>query len=168
MNGWPLPPRNTAIRGDRAFISARDYIDFAPWTKLPTHFLHWRFPRADAYTNSPPGHPNSLRLRPSKLNHRRQETRRCLHADRLTPCLHTAWTCNSLHSSRRKKLASLLFSHRDIILTRASSFCPSLTPRSWRRIFASARRVISWSLSRWLPSSLIPGRSRVSGWKSRL
>lgn len=68
MSGWPLPPRTRAIRGNGAFVSDPDSLDFAPGTKIPSHFLHWRFPRAEAYMISPPGHPYSLRLRPSKLN----------------------------------------------------------------------------------------------------
>ncbi len=35
---------------------------------LPAHFTHWRFPAAESYTVSPPGHPDTLRLSPSRLN----------------------------------------------------------------------------------------------------
>ena len=45
-----------------------DSLQFAAGSKLPPHFVHWRFPVGDSYTISPPGHPNTLRLRPSKLN----------------------------------------------------------------------------------------------------
>jgi hypothetical protein len=35
---------------------------------LPLHFAHWRIPDAAAYTISPSGHENTLRLLPSLLN----------------------------------------------------------------------------------------------------
>lgn len=70
MQGWSLPAAETSIAGSWGgpFISSPDAIDFVPGSALPLHFLHWRFPRADAYSISPPGHENSLRLKPSKLN----------------------------------------------------------------------------------------------------
>jgi hypothetical protein len=43
-------------------------LQFAPGSKIPSHFVHWRFPFGDSYTISPKGHPNTLRLKPSKLN----------------------------------------------------------------------------------------------------
>ncbi|KAK6956803.1 hypothetical protein Daesc_002083 [Daldinia eschscholtzii] len=45
-----------------------DIIDFEPGSTLPAHFTHWRFPISESYTISPQGHPNTLRLSPSKLN----------------------------------------------------------------------------------------------------
>lgn len=45
-----------------------DDIDFVPGTSLPAHLTFWRPPIADSYTISPLGHPNTLRLTPSKLN----------------------------------------------------------------------------------------------------
>lgn len=45
-----------------------DDVDFAPDSTLPTHFTHWRFPIETSYTISPPGHPKTLRLTPSRLN----------------------------------------------------------------------------------------------------
>ncbi|EKG13464.1 Glycoside hydrolase family 43 [Macrophomina phaseolina MS6] len=68
MEGWPLPPPDHSIAGTDPFISSPDIVDFEPGSALPLHFLHWRFPRADAYEISPPGHDYSLRLKPSKLN----------------------------------------------------------------------------------------------------
>ncbi|KAF2136174.1 glycoside hydrolase family 43 protein [Aplosporella prunicola CBS 121167] len=68
MEGWTFPPSDTAIPGNGPFISSPDAVDFDPGSDLPLHFLHWRFPQADAYAVSPPGHPNSLRLKPSTLN----------------------------------------------------------------------------------------------------
>lgn len=35
---------------------------------MPPHFVHWRPPVGDSYTISPEDHPNTLRLKPSKLN----------------------------------------------------------------------------------------------------
>lgn len=35
---------------------------------MPLHFTHWRAPVAGKYTISPPGHPDTLELRPSRLN----------------------------------------------------------------------------------------------------
>lgn len=51
-----------------AFITAPDSIDFAPGSTLPLHFAYWRIPDAAAYTISPAGHENTLRLLPSLLN----------------------------------------------------------------------------------------------------
>ncbi|KAL1630195.1 hypothetical protein SLS54_001055 [Diplodia seriata] len=68
MSGWPFPSADGAIPEASPLISSPDVVDFAPETALPLHFLHWRFPRADAYAISPPGRENSLRLKPSKLN----------------------------------------------------------------------------------------------------
>ncbi|KAH8103080.1 arabinofuranosidase [Cristinia sonorae] len=68
MNGWPMPPPNKHIDGDGPFIAEGDDVDFAPGSKLPAHFTHWRFPNATQFTVSPPGHPNTLRLTPSWLN----------------------------------------------------------------------------------------------------
>ncbi|KAJ7217123.1 arabinofuranosidase [Mycena pura] len=48
--------------------SKGDGIDFAPKTTIPLHWAHWRIPDPMAYTVSPPGHENSLRLLPSLLN----------------------------------------------------------------------------------------------------
>ncbi|OCL02904.1 glycoside hydrolase family 43 protein [Glonium stellatum] len=68
MSGWPLPPTDTGIGGSGPFITAPDDLDFAPGTEIPAHLLYWRFPVGDSYTVSSPGHPNTLRLKPSKLN----------------------------------------------------------------------------------------------------
>ncbi len=52
----------------RPFADAADYITFPPGSRLPIHFIHWRIPINGSYTVSPAGHPNTLRLSPSKLN----------------------------------------------------------------------------------------------------
>lgn len=49
-------------------ITEGDDIDFAPGSSLPAHFTYWRFPVPDSFAVSPPGHPNTLRLKPSVLN----------------------------------------------------------------------------------------------------
>ncbi|KAJ7766800.1 arabinofuranosidase [Mycena metata] len=64
----PTLPLRPQIRGDGAFITAPDSIDFASDSQLPLHFTHWRIPDPAAYTISPPGHGNTLRLLPSVLN----------------------------------------------------------------------------------------------------
>ncbi|OJD40207.1 xylosidase : arabinofuranosidase [Diplodia corticola] len=66
--GWPFPSANGAIAEAGPLISSPDVVDFAPGTALPPHFLHWRFPRADAYTISPSEHEHTLRLKASRLN----------------------------------------------------------------------------------------------------
>ncbi|KAJ7927967.1 arabinofuranosidase [Mycena leptocephala] len=66
--GGPTLPLRPHIRGDGAFITAPDSIDFTPKSNLPLHFAHWRIPDAAAYTISPSGHENTLRLLPSLLN----------------------------------------------------------------------------------------------------
>ncbi len=68
MSGWPLPPQTREIPGSGPFVQDPDIIDFPPGSAIPPHFLHWRFPPKDAFAVSPHGHPNTLRLRPSKSN----------------------------------------------------------------------------------------------------
>ncbi|KAI5866304.1 glycoside hydrolase family 43 protein [Durotheca rogersii] len=68
MSGWEFPIEDLEIDGPGPFISEGDVVDFEPGSELPAHFTHWRFPIADSYAVSPPGHPNTLRLNPSKLN----------------------------------------------------------------------------------------------------
>lgn len=68
MSGWPLPPRSKEITGSGPFVEAPDIIDFPAHSKIPAHFLYWRFPPAGAFVVSPPGHPNTLQLSPSTSN----------------------------------------------------------------------------------------------------
>lgn len=68
INGWALPPENKDIGGTGPFIDEGDDIDFAPGSELPAHFTYWRYPDPDKFSVSPEGHPNTLRLSPSKLN----------------------------------------------------------------------------------------------------
>lgn len=68
VNGWALPPENKDIGGSGPFIDEGDDIDFAPGSELPAHFTYWRYPDPAKFSISPEGHPNTLRLSPSKLN----------------------------------------------------------------------------------------------------
>ncbi|TFK27128.1 arabinofuranosidase [Coprinopsis marcescibilis] len=67
FSGWRMPQVRD-IRGEGPYIAEGDDIDFAPGTKLPAHFTNWRFPPQDAFAISPPGRPNTLRIKPSRLN----------------------------------------------------------------------------------------------------
>ncbi|CAA7260874.1 unnamed protein product [Cyclocybe aegerita] len=68
MSGWAFPPVNKNIDGEGPFINEGDNIDFGPGSKIPAHFTYWRFPITDSFTISPPDHPNTLRVKPSRLN----------------------------------------------------------------------------------------------------
>ncbi|POS79189.1 beta-xylosidase [Diaporthe helianthi] len=68
VNGWALPAVNKEIGGSGPFIDQGDDVDFAPGSALPAHFTYWRYPNQDSFAVSPDGHPNTLRLSPSKLN----------------------------------------------------------------------------------------------------
>ncbi|KAJ9151208.1 Beta-xylosidase [Pleurostoma richardsiae] len=68
MSGWQLPPAKKDIRGIGPFITEGDDVDFAPGSTLPAHFTYWRYPNPASFAVSPDGHPNTLRLLPSKLN----------------------------------------------------------------------------------------------------
>ncbi|KAH7135938.1 xylosidase : arab-like proteininofuranosidase [Dendryphion nanum] len=69
MRGWQLP-RNTRKLPGTGHIATDgdDDLQFRPKSKIPSHFIYWRPPIQESYTISPPGHPNTLRLTPSKLN----------------------------------------------------------------------------------------------------
>ncbi|KAH6695505.1 xylosidase/arabinosidase [Plectosphaerella plurivora] len=64
----PLPARNTDIPGNGHFINSPDIVDFAPGSKIPSHFLWWRSRDDSLFEVSPAGHPNSLRISPSAIN----------------------------------------------------------------------------------------------------
>ena len=68
MSGWALPKRTREIRGSGPFVGDADVIDFHPGSRMPAHFVHWRFPPRDAFAVSPRGHPNTLRICPSVAN----------------------------------------------------------------------------------------------------
>lgn len=52
----------------RPFITEGDHITFPSGSTLPAHFTYWRYPNPDSFHISPPGHANTLELRPSSLN----------------------------------------------------------------------------------------------------
>ncbi|THY50312.1 xylosidase : arabinofuranosidase [Aureobasidium pullulans] len=64
----PLPAVNKNIRGSGAFVKDPDYYKFSPGSSIPSHFSYWRFPKTEDYAVSPKGHPNALRLLPSRSN----------------------------------------------------------------------------------------------------
>ncbi|TFY73238.1 hypothetical protein EWM64_g10774, partial [Hericium alpestre] len=64
----PLPPQKKGIKGSGNWAGADDDINFPPHSSLPIHFVHNRYPDPAAYTVSPSGHANTLRLTPSVLN----------------------------------------------------------------------------------------------------
>ncbi|GKT44075.1 non-reducing end alpha-L-arabinofuranosidase [Colletotrichum spaethianum] len=72
MNGWKMPSYNLEVEGPGPWVSLGevqgDDIKFAPNSTIPAHLTHWRYPIENSYAISPPGHPNTLRLAPSKLN----------------------------------------------------------------------------------------------------
>lgn len=69
MRGWQLPRIIQNLPGDGPYVTeGDDNLQFAPGSKMPPHFVHWRFPIGDSYTISPEGHSNTLRLKPSRLN----------------------------------------------------------------------------------------------------
>lgn len=67
MSG-PLPPPNSDIRGGGHWHDEPDKVDFPPASNLPMHFGFWRPPKTSLFTISPPGHPNSLRILPARVN----------------------------------------------------------------------------------------------------
>ncbi|KAL1593689.1 hypothetical protein SLS60_010421 [Paraconiothyrium brasiliense] len=64
----PLPPINRKVPGSGPWIDAPDFADFKPESALPRQFLHWRIPTEDLFIISPPSHPNTLRISPSRVN----------------------------------------------------------------------------------------------------
>lgn len=68
MSGWPFPPSSRSVKGSGPFVEDPDVVDFAPGSKMPANFVYWRFPPEGAFEVSSPGHPYTLRLRPSQAN----------------------------------------------------------------------------------------------------
>lgn len=64
----PLPPTNKKVRGSGPFVDDPDVIDFHPNSPLPRQLLFWRPPKTSLFVISPPGHPNALKISPSKAN----------------------------------------------------------------------------------------------------
>lgn len=67
MSG-PLPSTNRDIPGSGPFADDGDDLDFAPFTDLPKNLMTWRQQNASLFTVSPIGHPNTLRIYPSRAN----------------------------------------------------------------------------------------------------
>jgi len=68
MEGWPLPPLSSIEEGEGPLVDADDDITFPPNSTLPQQLVHWRLPIKSNYIISPPGHANTLELKPSNLN----------------------------------------------------------------------------------------------------
>ncbi|KAH6698248.1 xylosidase : arabinofuranosidase [Leptodontidium sp. MPI-SDFR-AT-0119] len=67
MSG-PLPPKNMDIPGDGHWVNDPDVVNFPLGSALPKHFAFWRPPKTSLFAVSPPGHPNTLRISPSRVN----------------------------------------------------------------------------------------------------
>ncbi|KAF4959677.1 hypothetical protein FSARC_10664 [Fusarium sarcochroum] len=67
MSG-PLPKKNKNVPATGHWINEPDRVDFKPGSKLPKHFSTWRLPKTSLFAISPPGHPNTLRISPSRVN----------------------------------------------------------------------------------------------------
>lgn len=63
----PLPPRSRAVPGDGPFNSDPDVYTFPPGKPIPRNLVHWRVPRAGAFTVSPKP-PGGLVIVPSRAN----------------------------------------------------------------------------------------------------
>ncbi|KAJ6533433.1 xylosidase : arabinofuranosidase [Mycena vulgaris] len=63
-SAWALPVSKD-VRGTGPIYGTPDVFDFAPGSAIPSNLLFWRWPDVDSFTVSPPGHPNTLRIRPS-------------------------------------------------------------------------------------------------------
>lgn len=64
----PLPPTNRYVKGNGPFADEGDELNFAPGSSIPKQLLFWRPPKTSLFAISPPGHPNSLRIFPSRVN----------------------------------------------------------------------------------------------------
>ncbi|PLB52738.1 xylosidase : arabinofuranosidase [Aspergillus steynii IBT 23096] len=68
MEGWEKPGRIQQSSSSHKSTPDVDSVDFEPGSSIPRHWKFWRFPDPSSYTISPPKHPNSLELSPSKSN----------------------------------------------------------------------------------------------------
>ncbi|KAH7378678.1 glycosyl hydrolase [Pyrenochaeta sp. MPI-SDFR-AT-0127] len=64
----PLPPTNKKVKGSGPFVDDPDVLDFPPNSAIPRQLLFWRPPKTSLFAISPPGHPNTLRIAPSRVN----------------------------------------------------------------------------------------------------
>lgn len=79
-DGWPVARAvrgvmdedlpNTDREGKGGYVDDPDEVDFEPRSAIPKHFVHWRYPKKDAFAVSAAdsGHANTLRLTPSVSN----------------------------------------------------------------------------------------------------
>jgi beta-xylosidase len=68
MNGWPLPCWNRDITGDGRWSGESVLETFSKGSNMPIDFVFWRYPLANGFKISPPGHPNQLQVRPTLAN----------------------------------------------------------------------------------------------------
>ncbi|KAJ4989904.1 xylosidase : arabinofuranosidase [Stagonosporopsis vannaccii] len=64
----PLPPTNKRVKGNGPFADEGDKLDFGVGSSFPKQLLFWRPPKTSLFAISPPGHPNTLRISPSRVN----------------------------------------------------------------------------------------------------
>ncbi|KAI5464430.1 glycosyl hydrolase [Mariannaea sp. PMI_226] len=67
MSG-PLPKTNRNVPGNGHWVDEPDRVSFLPGSSLPKHFAFWRPPKTSLFAVSPRGHPNTLRISPSRVN----------------------------------------------------------------------------------------------------
>ncbi|KAF2182261.1 glycoside hydrolase family 43 protein [Zopfia rhizophila CBS 207.26] len=63
-----LPPTNKDVPGDGPFVDDLDVLNFPPGSAIPRHFVFWRPPKTSLFAVSPPRHPNTLQISPSRVN----------------------------------------------------------------------------------------------------
>lgn len=64
----PLPPTNRNVKGSGPFVNEPDVLEFPPSSTIPRQLLFWRPPKTSLFAVSPQGHPNTLRITPSRVN----------------------------------------------------------------------------------------------------
>lgn len=64
----PLPTASHDVPETGHWINDPDIVDFAPGSSLPRHFGFWRQLKTSLFVVSPRGHPNTLRISPSRVN----------------------------------------------------------------------------------------------------
>ncbi|KAF1361194.1 Arabinanase/levansucrase/invertase [Lizonia empirigonia] len=68
MQSGPLPSLNKTVKGNGPFADEGDELNFSPRSSFPKQLLFWRPPKTSLFAISPPGHPNALRISPSRVN----------------------------------------------------------------------------------------------------
>ncbi|KAH6892886.1 glycosyl hydrolase [Thelonectria olida] len=64
----PLPDADHKVPGTGHWINDPDIVGFPQGSSLPRHFSFWRPPKTSLFAISPRGHPNTLRISPSRVN----------------------------------------------------------------------------------------------------